>query len=169
MKPTIRLENENDRGVVFEVNGRTFLIPAEAKLVNELRAGGYIQFSLVAEINGRIVGHAVFSDSSIITANANVPALVLAPLAVVPAHQRQGIGSELVRRGLETCKQQGHRIVFAFGDSHFYRRLGFSSDSARLLESPFDDDAFMAIELVPESLSGISGRIEFPPPFKAVE
>lgn len=165
MKPVIRNEADCDRESIFDVNLRAFPTPAEAKLVNELRAGGFVRVSLVAEIEGQIVGHILFSDLPIVTSQGTVSALSLAPMAVVPEHQCQGIGSELIRRGFEACREQGHRIVVVLGEPHFYRLFGFSSDLARTLESPFSGDAFMAIELVPGSLSGISGRVEYPPPF----
>lgn len=95
-----------------------------------------------------------------------VNALSLAPMAVLPSHQRQGIGTRLVEASLDACREQGHRIVLVLGHPEFYRRFGFSSESARNLKSPFGGgEAWMALELVPGTLAGISGRIEYPPPF----
>lgn len=169
MKPVIRNETDYDRKLIFEANSQAFPTPAEANLVDALRDDGFVRLSLVAEINGHIVGHILFSDLPIVTSTGTVPALSLAPMAVLPEHQHQGIGSELVRRGLEACREQGHRIVVVLGDSQFYRRFGFSSELARPLESPFSGDAFMTIALVPDALSGISGRVEYPPPFGVFE
>lgn len=90
-------------------------------------------------------------------------------MAVVPEYQRQGIGSELVRRGLDVCRDQGHRIVVVLGWPHFYPRFGFSAELTRALESPFSGESFMAIELVPGSLDGVIGRVEYPPPFGVFE
>lgn len=165
----MRPEAESDSDAVFKVNHRAFPTSAEAELVDALRHGGFVRVSLVAEINGQIVGHILFSDLPIITFQGTVSALSLAPMAVVPEYQRQGIGSELVRRGLEACKEQGHRIVVVLGEPQLYRRFGFSSDLAKPLESPFSGESIMAIELVPEALSGISGRVEYPPPFGVFE
>ena len=79
-----------------------------------------------------------------------MPALALAPMAVLPELQRQGIGSALVKKGLEACRQQGHRVVVVLGHAHFYPRFGFSPKLAAHLESPFSgSDSFMALELVP--------------------
>jgi putative acetyltransferase len=86
---------------------------------------------------------------------------------VLPASQRQGIGSALVRRGLEVCKQQGHRIAVVLGHPPFYRRFGFSSGLTKRLESPFAREAFMAVELVPGALDGVAGRVQYPSPFNA--
>lgn len=168
-KPIIRPETEKNSDAVFKVNQRAFPTPAEAKLVNELRDGGFVRVSLVAEIEGQVVGHILFSELPIVTAQGTVPALSLAPMAVVPEYQRQGIGSELVRRGLEACREQGHRIVVVLGWPQFYPRFGFSAELARTLESPFSGDSFMALELVPEALNGISGRVQYPPPFSVFE
>ena len=131
--------------------------------------GGYLRLSLVAERAGQVVGHILFSDLSIITDAGTVPALALAPMAVLPGFQKQGIGSALVRRGLDECRRQGHQIVAVLGHPHFYRRFGFSSKLASALASPFGGgDSWMALELVPGALAGVAGRVEYPPPFEPV-
>ena len=165
----MRPETKSDSDAVFKVNQRAFPTSAEAELVDALRHGGFVRVSLAAEINGQIVGHILFSDLPIVTSQGTVSALSLAPMAVVPEYQRQGIGSELVRKGLEACKEQGHRIVVVLGWPHFYPRFGFSAELARTLESSFSGDSFMAMELVPGSLNGIVGRVEYPPPFGVFE
>jgi putative acetyltransferase len=92
-----------------------------------------------------------------------VPALALAPIAIFPEFQNQGIGSALVRKGLEVCKEQGHRIVVVLGHLHFYPRFGFSSKLAAHLDSPFSGkESFMALELVPGALDGVEGRVQYP-------
>lgn len=169
MNLKIRPEIDSDRQAVFEANVRAFPTSEEASLVDALRDGGFVRVSFVAEINRQIVGHILFSDLLIVTLTGTVPALSLAPMGVVPEHQRHGIGSELIRQGLEACREQGHRIVVVLGDPSFYRRFGFSSELARQLESPFSGEAYMAIELVPGSLSGINGRVDYPPPFGVFE
>jgi putative acetyltransferase len=169
MSLLIRQEADSDRKSVFEVNERAFPMTAEAELVDALREGGFVRVSFVAEIEGRIVGHILFSDLPIITGQGTVPALSLAPMAVVPEYQRQGIGSELVRKGLEACKEQGHRVVVVLGWPQFYPRFGFSAELARTLESPFSGEHFMAVELVPGSLNGVVGRVEYPSPFGVFE
>jgi putative acetyltransferase len=90
-------------------------------------------------------------------------------MAVLPECQNQGIGSALIRRGLEVCKEQGHRIVVVVGHPAFYPRFGFSPNLAAKLESPFSGkSSFMAAELVPGALDDMAGRVEFPPPFEGV-
>src|SRR5262249_17819848 len=124
---------------------------------------------LVAEKDEQVVGHILFSDLTIITKAGTVPALALAPMAVLPECQNRGIGSALVRRGLEVCKEQGHRIVAVLGHPHFYLRFGFSAQLASTLASPFGgEESWMALELVPGALADVRGRVDYPPPFKQV-
>jgi putative acetyltransferase len=162
----IRLESAADRQGVWNVNRAAFSTETEAKLVDALRDGGYSRVSLVAVAQNSIVGHILFSRLPVLTASAPVEALSLAPLAVLPEWQRQGIGSRLVREGLTVSQELGHTIVFVLGHPDFYPRLGFSADLARPVCSPFGaGDAWMAIELANDSLAGVTGRVEYPPPF----
>jgi len=165
----IRPETAADHEVIRQVSQLAFGQDAEARLVDALRAGGFDRVSLVAEQDGQVVGHILFSDLPIISDDKAVAALSLAPMAVLPEFQRQGIGSALVHRGLELCREQGHRIVVVLGHPDFYTRFGFSSKLAELLESPYSGrPSFMAAELVPGALEGINGRVEYPPPFEGV-
>ena len=169
MSVTIRPETAADLDAIRHVNCLAFGQEDEAWLVRVLRDGGYVRASLVAEKDGQVVGHLLFSDLPVVTKAGTVPALALAPLAVLPEHQNRGIGSALVRRGLEVCKEQGHRIVVVLGHSHFYPRFGFSAKLASALASPFGGgDSWMAVELVPGALNGVAGRVQYPPPFGAL-
>jgi len=106
---------------------------------------------------------------AIVTKVGTVDTLSLAPMAVLPSHQRQGIGSRLVEAGLQACRESGHKVVLVLGHPDFYRRFGFSAELAQRLESPFGGgEAWMALELVPEALEGIEGRVQFSPPFSAL-
>lgn len=166
MTPTIRHEATTDHEAIRHVNRVAFGQDDEAEIVDALRAGGYARVSLVAEVNGAVVGHILFSDLPILTDSGTVLAMSLAPMAVLPEFQKRGIGSALVRKGLEACRNQGHRIVVVLGHSHFYPRFGFSAKLAESLSSPFGGrDSWMAMELVPGALEGVSGRVRYPPPF----
>lgn len=170
MTVAIRPEDEQDRAAIWHVNQQAFDGDAEANLVDALRDGGFAEVSLVAEVDGEIVGHILFSRVVIATKAGTVDALSLAPMAVLPSHQRQGIGSKLVEAGLEACREQGDRIVLVLGHPDFYPRFGFSAELARPLNSPFGGgEAWMALELVPGALSEIEGRVEYSPPFTALE
>jgi putative acetyltransferase len=166
MSPIIRPETSADHGAIWEVNRNAFGGEGEARLVDALREGGHARISLVAEQEGRVVGHILFSALTIATPQGGIEALSLAPLAVVPSHQRKGIGSSLVREGLRACREAGHRIVIVLGHPEFYPRFGFSAKLAESLRSPYSGPAFMAVELVPDALKGIRGEVRYPPPFE---
>jgi putative acetyltransferase len=162
----IREEAKRDYEAVRQVNRLAFGQEEEGQLVDALRAGHFARISLVAETDKRVVGHILFSDLAIITANGTVAALALAPMAVLPDFQRFGIGSALVRCGLEICKERGHRIVVVLGHPDFYPRFGFSAKLAESLESPFGGGpAFMAIELAPGAMNGVAGKVAYAEPF----
>jgi putative acetyltransferase len=165
MSTVIRPETTADHPAIQEVNRLAFGREDEARLVDALRDGGYTRLSLVADAEGRVAGHILFSALPIVTPEGTVGALALAPLAVVPSHQRRGIGSMLVREGLRTCAGAGHPIVVVLGHPEFYTRFGFSAMLAGRLNSPYSGPAFMAVELVPGALEGVEGDVRYPPPF----
>lgn len=169
----IRPEMPADAASVYAVNQQAFGgRDAEPRLVNAIRdSENFIpDLSLVAEADGQIIGHIIFSRIHIETEKGQTPALSLAPVAVLPAFQGQGTGSALVRRGLEESKRLGHTIVIVLGHPTYYPRFGFSSALAKSLECPFGDcgDAWMALELVPGALEGVRGRVVYPPAFNEV-
>src|SRR5262245_66383487 len=133
MTPTTRHETPADHEAVRHVNRLAFGRDDEAGIVDALRTGGYSRMSLVAEGGGRVVGHILFSDLPILTDGGIVPALSLAPMAVLPEYQKLGIGSTLVQEGLEVCRGAGYRIVVVLGHPHFYPRFGFSAKLAASL------------------------------------
>ena len=166
---TIRPETAEDYEAIREVNQLAFGREEEARLVEALRRlPDFIpELSLVGIEAGRVVGHILFSPMVIETQEGAVPALALAVLAVRPEFQNQGIGSELVRDGLERCRSLGHRIVVVIGHPKYYPRFGFSPARAQGLKVPFPVpyEAFLALELVPGALDGLAGMVKYPPPF----
>ncbi len=166
----IRAETAADRQAIQSLNRAAFETDAEARLVDALRDGGFVEVSLVAEQAGMIIGHILFSQLPIMTSVGTVDTVSLAPMAVQPNHQRQGVGSRLVEAGLKICREQQHKIAVVLGHPEFYPRFGFSARLAQPLESPYGSgDTWMAMELVPDSLAGVVGRVEYPPPFRALE
>ena len=133
-----------------------------------LQAAGRVLLSLVAEEDGRIVGHLLFTEMSIETAEAPFPAVCLGPLAVAPLYQRRGIGGRLVEEGLRQLRDAGHSAVFLLGHPSYYPRFGFRP--AREFGVSYQDsrDAFQAVELRAGALSGVSGRAVFAPEFDEV-
>jgi putative acetyltransferase len=94
-----------------------------------------------------------------------VRTLALAPMAVQPHRQRHGIGSALVRAGLQRARERGWQAVIVLGHHDYYPRFGFSAALAQPLEAPFSGASFMALELDPGALQGSAGRVVYPPPF----
>lgn len=165
----IRPELPSDIPAIREVHRAAFGWYAEARLVDDLRQGGFVQLSMVAEIDGEVIGHILFSPLQILAKAGPVPALALAPLAVLPDQQGLGVGSELIRRGLEACRDLGNKIVIVLGEPGFYGRFGFSATLARDLQSIYSGDALMAVELTPGALNGVEGSVEYPEPFARVD
>jgi putative acetyltransferase len=163
----IRPETSADWPAIYDVNARAFGREGEARLVDAIRASASFlpELSLVAVDAACIVGHVLFSSIHIHTVERLVPVLALAPVAVLPERQNQGIGSALIRHGLEQCRRLGHGIVVVVGHPNYYPRFGFSSARAKGFDAPFPDAAFMVQELVPGALDGVCGTVEYPPAF----
>jgi len=137
----------------------------EADLIESLRGDGHALISLVAELEAGIVGHILFSRMWINTSPGLLSAVALAPVAVLPEHQRKGIGSLLIQHGLEHLQRRDETIVIVVGHPDYYPRFGFSTARAKSLEGPFPLEAFMAMELRPGALDGIAGSVVYPPAF----
>jgi putative acetyltransferase len=120
--------------------------------------------------DSQIVGHILFSQIHIATPKGDVAVLSLAPMGVLPEFQNSGIGSQLVRTGLEKCRELGHKIVVVIGHPEYYPRFGFIPARQKNLDTPFPvpDEAFMVCELAPDALDGIEGKVKFPPEFEGV-
>ncbi len=163
---TVRREKPEDAPAVREVNRLAFGRDEEAELVDAVRdTPGVI--SLVATDGSVVVGHILFTPVRIVHGDRTVPAMALGPIAVRPSEQRRGIGSQLVRAGLEACKAEGHELVFVLGHPEYYPRFGFRrADSYGLyFEDTGPTPAFMVLELRPGALDGISGRVRYLPQF----
>jgi putative acetyltransferase len=169
---SIRAEKKEDIRAIHMVNRLAFGQEDEAVLVDQLRgSSGFIpELSLVAVKDSQVIGHILFSQIHIATPEGDVAVLSLAPMAVLPEVQNSGIGSQLVRTGLEKCQELGHKIVVVVGHPGYYPRFGFVPARQKNLELsfPVSDEAFMVFELVPDALDGIGGKVRFPPEFEGV-
>jgi putative acetyltransferase len=172
MDKVVRLREERgeDCAAIHEVNRRAFPTSAEADLVDALRGAARPWISLVAEIEDQIVGHILFTPVRVVGEAGERPALGLAPMAVLPAFQNRGIGSRLVRAGLEACRAQGHSVVFVLGPPDYSPRFGFQPAAPRGLhyKGPEFDPYFMVAEVEPGALDGWAGRVEYRPEFDGV-
>jgi len=154
----IRPEHIDDRASIYDLLCQAFPTPEEALLVERLRESGNATVALVAidaadDGERDVVGHVVFSPVEL-EPPTPWPGLGLAPLAVRPHAQRQGIGSQLVQTGLESCRAAGAGFVVVLGDPAYYRRFGFVAGSQFGLANEYGvDHEFMALELKPGCLS----------------
>lgn len=166
---TIREERPADAEAIRMVNLAAFDTSTEADLVDSLRRHAAPIISLVSEEGPDVLGHIMFSPVTL--DGARTPTLMgLAPMAVVPARQRQGIGSRLVAEGLERCRRMDAAAVVVLGHPEYYPRFGFAPASRFSLRCEYDvpDDAFMVRELHDGALQGFSGTIRYHPVFANV-
>jgi putative acetyltransferase len=157
--PLIRTETASDIEAVFRVNEAAFGEAVEAELVDALRANGHLVLSLVAEVNGAIVGHIAYSPVSFEPPRPAVKAVLLGPVAVAPERQRQGIGGALIQEGSERLRSQGYNAVFLVGHPEYYPRFGFCPGREFNVHYLDDRDAFMALELSAGVLGGFDTRL----------
>jgi putative acetyltransferase len=147
----------------------TFETAAEAHLVDLLRARGKLVLSLVACADGQIVGHIAFSKVTLVS-RRDLRGVGLGPMAVLPAVQRRGVGSLLVRAGLEQCRERRFDYVVVVGHPDYYPRFGFVSTNRFGLRSSWElsDDVFMAVELRQDALAGTCGLAAYEAEFDEV-
>jgi putative acetyltransferase len=163
----IREETPADYAAIAEVNRLAFEGDVEAALIGQLRSSGTFIASLVAlDEHGRVVGHILFSRVRLAgPAGADTPLASLAPMAVLPSLQRRGIGSLLVRRGIDSCRRAGETAIIVVGHPTYYPRFGFSAGLVAHLQNPYAGEAFMGLELTPGALSNLRGRVVYPAAF----
>jgi putative acetyltransferase len=167
----IRPETPADHPAIDWVVDAAFGSTIESRLIRLIReSAGYLPgLSLVAEIDGEIVGHVMFSRVTIEGAGTH-DVLSLAPLAVAPSHQNRGIGTALTTDGIERIRVMGEPLVVVEGHPRYYPRFGFVPGSAVGVEKPaaeVPDAAFMVLRLT-RAAADITGKLVYPPPFHQV-
>jgi putative acetyltransferase len=165
----IRAEQPRDVSGIRQVNCTAFNSTVEADIVDALRQHAEPFVSLVATEADDVVGHIAFSPVTL-AGHPDVPIAGLAPMAILPSRQRQGIGSSLVRAGLGECSRLHFVAVVVLGHAGYYPRFGFVPASTLGLASEYDvpDDVFMALELQPAALRQRRGTIRYHPAFGGV-
>lgn len=161
---TIRQEQPDDIAVVHALNETAFGQPAEATIVDAIRAACPDAVSLVAVDDGQIVGHIFFSPVFATGENGSGQAMGLGPMAVAPERQRQGIGSLLVHAGIDAMRKRNCPFIIVLGHPEYYPRFGFVSASRHGLSCQWEgvpDAAFMILILDADAIAGVSGTIRY--------
>lgn len=158
----IREQRDGDSEAVARVITAAFGKPDEAHLVDSLKSTDAAAVSLVAKCHGEIVGHVLLS-----VLDAPMPSLALAPLAVAPSHQRQGIGSALVRSALAEARERGWSAIFVLGHPDYYSRFGFDVARAGGYRCRYAGRHFMIAVLRPPVPA--RGQISYPAAFDVLD
>lgn len=187
----IRAERPEDIAAIGEVNKLAFAQDQEANLVDALRANGAALLSLVATLDGQVVGHIMYSPATIVTevtsvkatsveparaeasvelAGIEVSGAGLAPMAVLPEHQRHGVGSQLIEAGTRKIKDAGLPFIIVLGHANYYPRFGFQQASALGIRCEWDvpPEAFMILILDQAKMHGVSGLAKYRHEFSTV-
>jgi putative acetyltransferase len=166
----IRDEAPGDVPAVRQVHEEAFGSQVEAGLVDALRAACDDRLSLVAEQDGALVGHVLFTPVEMETAEGTIRGYGLAPLAVRTAWQRRGIGAALTANGIRRLREAGALFVVVLGHPEYYPRFGFepaSRHGVRCQWPGVDDDAFMLLVLDPAVTARLGGVARYRPEFDA--
>lgn len=166
----VRPEQVGDQAAIDSVVEAAFDGRGEADLVAALRRNGRLTYSMVAELEDRLTGHAALSPVVVQHCRIIGNGLGLAPVSVHPDYQGQGIGSSLVRALISRAQNGGYGYIVVLGASEYYRRFGFVGASRYGLRCPYDapEPAFQVIELKPDALKGVEGLVRYAPEFGAL-
>jgi putative acetyltransferase len=167
----VRSETAEDFRAIDVVNLSAFEGEAEAQLLAELRSSKVFipDLSLVAELNGRIVGHVVLTKVQLRSSTGTSEILALGPMSVVPSQSHRGIGSELIEAAIARAKPLCFPAIVVAGHPDYYQRFGFrlAKEWGVTCNLPIPADALTAMELVEGALAG-GGQVEYPDLFKAL-
>jgi putative acetyltransferase len=162
----IREEHPADVAAIRDVNASAFGQNLEANIVDALRSNGAVLLSLVAILRGRVVGHIMYSPASV----GSIMGAALGPMAVLPAHQRQGIGSRLIDAGNRKLEMAGCPFILVVGHAAYYPRFGFRPASTYGIVCEWDvpDNVFMVLVTDSEKMRVVSGLARYRPEFSNV-
>lgn len=160
---TFRQEKPGDESAIRRINEQGFGGSEEANIVDALRQANAIMLSMVALDGEDVVAHILFTEVEIVGADSQFKGLGLGPMAVLPSHQRKGIGTQLLQIALDKCRLLDYDFVVVLGHPEFYSKLGFSPAKPHGFGCEFDapDEAFMVLELRENGLAGHSGTVHY--------
>lgn len=159
----IRESTSDDLNTVLDIERRAFGNDKEAELVSNLLhdPSAVPKLSLLASIDGRCVGHILFTSVTVTGLENTITASILAPLAILPDMQSRGIGGELIKEGLRLIKASGVDLVFVLGHPEYYPRFGFQAAGRLGLDAPYPiPEEHANAWMVQEMTAGIIGTIE---------
>jgi putative acetyltransferase len=165
-----RLEQPEDIEEIYAVEVAAFQQTDEAELVNKLRGREECLCSVVAESNGRIVGHCLFTKVTVKSPKGNFEAAALGPVAVLPEWQGEKIGTMLIITATNVVIEKGYQILFVLGDPNYYNRFGYSNAHDLGFSLPYEvpQGSFMVAGLSPQVLRGKSGVVYYAKEFDAL-
>lgn len=167
---TIREEQLGDAQQIRIVNQHAFDQNEEANLVDRLRQTCPNSISRVAVSKGQIVGHILFTPVKLEAKEKVIEGMGLAPMAVLPEFQRQGIGSQLVKAGLDVIEKAKYSFIIVLGHPTYYPRFGFVPASRYGIKSEYEnvpDEAFLILIIDQAVLEGVSGIAKYRPEFSS--
>jgi putative acetyltransferase len=160
----IREEKPDDYNAVKNVNDMAFNQPLEGNIIDKLRHSDANILSLVAETDGNIAGHIFFSTAEVGGENGKIKGMGLAPMAVLPAYQKQGVGKRLITEGIERMKKQSVPFIIVIGHAHYYPKFGFEVASKYGLKCQWAgvrDEVFMVLILDNAKMKGVRGVVRY--------
>jgi putative acetyltransferase len=163
----IREECHDDIAAVRALNRQAFGQDQESNIVDVLRANEAALLSLVATVDDRVVGHIMYSPAVV---GDNTTGAALGPMAVLPAYQRQRIGSKLIKAGNRKLKDAGCPFIVVVGHADYYPRFGFRPASKHRIKCEWDvpDNAFMLLVLDQAKMESVSGLAKYRHEFSSI-
>ncbi|TET36803.1 MAG: N-acetyltransferase [Planctomycetota bacterium] len=162
----VRRETNTDVEAVREINTLAFEGPSEARIVDSLRKNCSDILPLVAEVDGKIVGHILFSPAVIEIGGNKINGMGLAPMSVLSEYRNKGVGGELINAGIKALKDTCPFII-VLGHADYYPRFGFERASKYGIRCEWEapDEAFMIIVFDKEKMKGVKGTAKYRPEF----
>lgn len=162
----IREERADDIAAIRDLSRLAFRQDQEGRIVDALRSNGAALLSLVATLNRQVVGHIMYSPLFV----GDKQGAALGPMAVLPEHQRRGIGGQLIGAGNRKLREAACPFIVVIGHPEYYPRFGFrpASDHGITCEWDLPDNVFMALVLDPASAQGVAGMAKYRPEFSTV-